>query len=280
LFAIVACTKVDEPKTTVNKQEKTVNVLAYVNKTEITEEQFQYALKRISGGAIMPENSEVNKKVLDSIISSRAMALLAGDSLSESERELIDIKVQAYREELLVKEYIDDNATPQAVSREMVEKYYTENPEEFGGESIKNFEYITSVGRMDDDQRKLLLDEFSKLSSKKNVDLNETVKYLKSLGFPVKYKMAELRLDLVEMPIQAMLTDVKPNQFAPIYDQPDHLVLLRVNSSRSIAAKPLAEVTADIRKKLAPIQLKKSIVGLVEKAKELVEITYPETAGE
>lgn len=252
-------------------------VRAWVNQTSVTQGQLDYALERITGGAIVPLDNAVHKKVLDSVISSRAMAILAEQEMTATDKEHLELQVQAYREELLTKAYINQHATPEPVTSDMVEQYYFDHLDEFGGKEVKSFEYITSVGALDDDVRKALLQRLENLMRDPKTDLQKAVASLRQDGYVVKYKAAEMSTELVQEPIKGLLQQTKSSEFSPILDQADQIVLVRVKSSKTMDAKALSEVAADIRKKLAPLQLKKSIKDLVDRAKQQVEIKYEGT---
>lgn len=277
IAALLSCEKSQDAAGKDTSAPSVSPVRAWVNQTAITQGQLDYALERITGGAIVPLDNAVHKKVLDSVISSRAMAILAEQEMSATNKERLELQVQAYREELLTKAYINRHATPEPVTSDMVEQYYFDHPDEFGGKQLKSFEYITSVGALDDDVRKALLQRFGNLSADPKVDLQKAAASLKQDGYVVKYKAAEMPVGLVQEPIKSLLQQTNSSQFAHLLDQADQVVLLRVNSSKIMDAKALSEVAADIRKKLAPLQLKKSIKDLVERAKQQVEIKYEGT---
>lgn len=277
IAALLSCEKSPDAAGKDTSAQAASPVRAWVNQTAITQTQLDYALERITGGAIVPLDNAVHKKVLDSVVSSRAMSLLAEEGMSAKDKERLELQVQAYREELLTKAYINQHATPEPVTSDMVEQYYFDHLDEFGGKEVKSFEYITSVGALDDDVRKALLQRLENLMRDPKADLQKAVASLRQDGYVVKYKAAEMSVELVQEPIKGLLQQTKSSEFSPIFDQTDQIVLLRVNSSKTMDAKALSEVAADIRKKLAPLQLKKSIKDLVERAKQQVEIKYEGT---
>lgn len=249
-------------------------VVARVDGSPITEQEVDYALNKITGGAAVPANKKLLNNVLDSLIASRAMSILAEKDLSETELDALNVKVNAYREELLAKVYIDKHATPVPVSSEAVEQYYERHINEFGGKTIKSFEYLTMNGLLDDESRAHVVSAFQAASKNMSVDLKSVADRLKGEGLPVKYKQAEMSVALIGEPIKTLLETTQAHHYAPIYNQQDQIALVRVNASRIIGAKSLHEVEVDIRKMLAPMQVKKAVSRLVEKVKDKVKIEY------
>ena len=67
--------------------------LVTVDKTPITRAQLELTIERTLGeSAPLFANEEVERKILESLVSSRAMALLAERELDASEREQLDLK--------------------------------------------------------------------------------------------------------------------------------------------------------------------------------------------
>ena len=132
--------------------------LVTVDKTPITRAQLELTIERTLGeSAPLYANEEVERKILESLVSSRAMALLAERELDASEREQLDLKAQAYREELLVRNYLEKHANPEPVTNEQVADYYNRHQDEFGGGVEKSFEIIASDQDLEPAQRTELI---------------------------------------------------------------------------------------------------------------------------
>lgn len=132
--------------------------LATVDDSIITRDQLELTIERTLGdSAPLFASAEVERKILESLVSSRAMALLAERELSPSERAQLDLKAQAYREELLVRHYLEAHATPEPITTEQVADYYNRHPDEFGGGVERSFETISSSQVLEEPQRSELI---------------------------------------------------------------------------------------------------------------------------
>lgn|GEM_PF-4755354 len=273
LLAIAGCA---EEKQSATEIQILANVSVANTESSLTAAQLEYAIDRLTSGQPLPITAELEQKVLDSLVTSRAMALLAEQVMSEDEHRELDLKVQAYREELLAKEYIQQYTEPQPVTNEMVVQYYQEHPEEFGGDTIKSFEFISSQGPLDDDQRKLLVTQLQQVAPED--DLAELAKRLQQKSLPVRHQKAEMRTALVEPPLRELVAATAPGARAPLHNR-DSVVLLQVNAERVMPPRPLAEVGAEIRKKLSPIQFKQAVKALSDEVKNQVKIEYLDKRG-
>ena len=100
-------------------------VVAYVNDETITQADVDFMLQRmLKGQAFAQVDDALRKKILDSLISSRAMKIQMELLLTPEEIEEINRSADAYKEELYVKEYLAKNVVPEPVTLEMVQTYY------------------------------------------------------------------------------------------------------------------------------------------------------------
>lgn len=262
-------------------------VLARVDGLAITESDLDRLVYRIGGEgaeALVSQalaNDENRKKMLESLVSSRAMAILQEKQLSAEQKNDLDKRVAAYREELLVKNYLQEHADVQPVSNEMVKAYYTENEREFTEEPQYRFEVLTSYGEVTDDQRKEIL---AVLATAKNTkDWEALEKKLMKSKLPIKHQTAKARLGLLSADIRALLEKTAPvSEISAINKAPrvsdvdvkQTIKVVRVLEITPGAVKPLAEVSANIRKRLAPIMMKQAVAEASLQARKNVEISY------
>src|SRR5690606_15630218 len=214
----------------------------------------------------------VERKILESLVSSRAMALLAERELSAGEKAEVELKAQAYREEILVKHYLQAHASPTPVTTEMVADYYARNPDEFGGSLEKTFEVIASTRALDGDEKAELIELLSAAEVKEK-DWSALVEQWRAQGRPLEYRQNHLKLELLEQPMRSLVAPTQPGDIAPLYTG-EQLLLVRVTAERRLPAKPLGEVSADIREKLAPQALKQAIKSLSAEAVKDVKVEY------
>lgn len=265
-FLLFACDTADSVKKTDSQSaENNTTILASVNNDPITEFQLEHAVNRTLGdSAALYADQKLYQKMLQSLITSRSMALLAEQQLDSEEAALLDEKVRSYREELLVKQYLQGNTAVEPVTTEQVKHYYDQHPEEFGAGLITEFELILSVGKLSASDRSKLLKQFELASAQKNWPL--WVNQLSEQAYSVTYKKAKSKLSLLSQPIKKLVADTAVGQTSEVYFG-EQLIIARVINETKLEAKPLSEVSIEIRKKLAPVNMKKAL----KKASELAE---------
>ncbi len=265
-LCLFACT--DSNKITGTDQvEKDSSVKrATVNQSVITDDELNLAIHRTLGkNAALYMTDELEQKLLQSLIASRAIAQKSESEMSVDEKNELRLKTAAFREELLVKQYLGRHVTPQPVSTEMVKKYYLGNQERFGGGTIKSFEYVQVILNEGADAA-LAVQPLNVLSKQKNwqsaaIDLKE-----KQSDWSVTYKTASLKSKLIQEPIKSMLINLNVGEVAPLKFEGNSYTLLKLKAEKALAVKPLSEVSAEIRKLLAPIQIKKAVKLISDKA--------------
>lgn len=247
--------------------------LVTVDGTPITRAQLELTIERTLGeSAPLFATDEVERKILESLVSSRAMARLAERELDPSERAELDLKAQAYREELLVRHYLQANATPEPVTTEQVADYYKRHPEEFGGGVEKSFEIIGSDQNLDEAQRAELIALLSG-PEVQGQDWEALVATWRGAGKPLEYRKNRLKLELLEQPLRSLVEPTAVGAIAPLYAD-GQLLLVRVTGEQQLPGKPLAEVSAAIREKLAPQALKQAVKSLSAQALKELKVEY------
>jgi len=249
-------------------------VLVTVDGTPVTREQLELAVQRTLGDSapLFASEEEVERKILESLVSSRAMARLAERELSAAEKAELELKAQAYREEILVKHYLQAHADPEPVTTQMVNDYYQRHPEEFGGALEKSFEVIASNRPLEDQERTELIGLLSG-QAMQSKDWAALVEQWRAKGKPLEYRQNHLKLELLEQPLRSLVEPTAAGAIAPLYAK-NELLLVRVTGERRLPAKPLGEVSAEIREKLAPQTLKQAVKNLSAKALKEVEVEY------
>ncbi len=247
--------------------------LVTVDKTPITRAQLELTIERTLGeSAPLFANEEVERKILESLVSSRAMALLAERELDASEREQLDLKAQAYREELLVRHYLEAHANPEPVTAEQVADYYNRHQDEFGGGVEKSFEIIASDQELEPAQRTELITLLSG-PQVQGKDWQKLVADWRQAGKPLQYRQSRLKVELLEQPLRSLVEPTAAGSVAPLYVD-GQLMLVRVTAEQQLPAKPLAEVSGTIREKLAPQALKQVVKNLSSEALKAVQVQY------
>ena len=247
-------------------------VLVTVNDSPITERELEHAINRTLGeSAVLVSDPSVTRKVLDSLVASRAMAMEQELRLSAEQLADIETSVRAYREEVLVRAFITDQAEPEPVTPDMVLDYYQKHPEEFGGSLVKSFEVLTLHKQPEVSERKILIDAFQKLE--KTTDWQAYGHQLAERSLPIRYQKLSMQADLLDQPMKALVETTDAGQVSPL-NVAGQLMRVKVLSEHRLPVKPLEAVSADIRQKLAPIQFRKTVKKLSKQALEKASVTY------
>lgn len=247
--------------------------LVTVDGSPITRAQLELTIERTLGdSAPLFANDEVERKILDSLVASRAMALLAERELDAAERAQLDLKAQAYREELLVRHYLEAHASPEPVTSEMVADYYNRHPDEFGGGVEKSFEIIASTQPLGEAQRAELIALLSG-PQVQGKDWQALVSNWRGAGNPLEYRSNRVKAELLDQPLRSLVETTAVGAVAPLYAD-GQLLLVRVTGEQHLPVRPLAEVSGAIREKLAPQVLKQAVKSLSARATKELKVQY------
>ncbi len=228
---------------------------AVVNGSNLTEAELDYAVDRFFGGQFV--DARAVQKIRESLIASRALAQNAESTLDEDILSEIEIAVQAYREERLIAAYIENTTSPEPVTAQMVEAYYQSHLDEFGAATIKRLVVLeANVGSAKRSQIEVS-QALAKLGQSENWE---------SLVLPDYVRTYQLN-SAASMPVKmkAVLQDVNVGgKSAQIVDG-ERIYLFRVVAEDQVPPKPLSEVSAGIRQRLAATQLSKTVKALSER---------------
>jgi EpsD family peptidyl-prolyl cis-trans isomerase len=280
LSSLVACTNSGDSTTETEKAVKSPAdkadspVLVLVDGSPITEQQLSQAMDRFfSNQQDLDNRDHIERQVLRSLIDSRAIASLADKEIDQWDRQRLEAKVAAYREELLVKTYLQEHATPQPVTSEMVEKYYSQHPQEFGGGTTNRFEMIQTTRELKEAERRDLIELLHGLSSRQ--DWQSWVEKHKDL--PVGWRSLTAKSELLKQPLKSLVNSTKAGATSDLHIG-DQLTIVRVNAKDKLPAKPLLQVSSEIRRKLAPVKIKDAIKEIKKYAQQQVKVEIIEPA--
>ena len=250
-------------------------ILATVNGSEITAYDVEHIIEYRLGGQVKDQLDEAGREnVLKSLVASRAMAIVGESTMSLTQLAELEKKVGLYREELLVKYYLDRNVALEPVSESMIEDYYAEHLSEFGHKVLKRFELIKSLGTVTATMQSYWQEQFDRLASTE--DWEAAAAAMNASGYAVNYKELEASHEQMKSPLKELLAKTDVGAISDSVQSEGHFYRLRVVSEREMPAKPLNEVRAEIRKKLSPIQLKKAVQEANEQVLQQVTVNYLE----
>lgn len=246
------------------------HVLAKVNGQAITQENVELIVDSgFANASLIKSNPQVMDKVLQSAISSKAMGILMTQELTPGELKAIEEKAKAYKEELLVKEYLQKYASPEPVTQRMVEGYYQANQQQYGGENIKLVEMITFTSQAEADKRDEFLSAIATL--KTHESWSSYVKSSPNKQF-LKYQKVKVRAGLLDPALEAVTNKLNAGETSGTVMATGKPTIVRVIQVETLPVKPLAEVASSIRQKLAALQLKKSVKAVSDNALKKVKV--------
>lgn len=250
-------------------------VLATVNGSPVTAYELEATIKKTIGEKNASKiGTEVRKKVLESLVASRAISKAFEKDMSSEEGEEVRKKVLAYREQLLVQKYIAKNATPEPVTHEMVKDHYNKYPERFGAKTEKKYEMISTGRALNHKERNLLLKNLVKPESQKN--WAKWVKNLKAKNLPVFYKKGNVVKGLLHEDLDAITARLHKGKTSKLHFIDERPYVIRIIDEKMISPRPLTEVSRQIRKTLGPLELKKVVGKISEDVLKTATVEYSE----
>ncbi len=234
------------------------NILVRVNGSGISQYDLNQAIQRTLGPmGLKTLEDEARRNVLESLVAARAISQVQSKALSAAQVAELDKKTAAYREQLLVKMYLAEHAPADPVSRQMVEEYYNGHPEQFGGKTVRTYEMITSEDSLSDAGLDRVLKDLN--NPGRIEDWPAAVENIKHRGLPLIYRRATGDAKVLTAQLRDLILSLKAGQSSDLTFIDGKLYAVRVVEVKSIPARPLSEVSTQIRKMLLPVQLKKAV---------------------
>jgi hypothetical protein len=265
------CKDKTDTSLTINSQPE-----ASVNGEIIFTADVDFMLKRMAKDQHQVQADETfRKKILDSLITSRAMRQSVEAELSDVQRDEIKNSVKAYEEELFVKAYLQKNVVPQPVTGEMVQQYYDQHLQDFGGQTLRDFQLLRATVATNEELRNQLLQAIPQIR-------NATDWEQKASGWQQQYKLqfqqGRSKPGLFSTELDQILARLQKGQTSDVFYIDGELYLLRVTDVSEVAAQPLAQVSADIRKRLAAQVLRDAVkeASEIARAKAKIELLATE----
>ena len=250
-------------------------VLARVGTETISRQELDIAINdNIGPYAALHLGPEGEQKVLQSLVMRKLMSQQQLALLDAEAKALLDLQVKAYREELLTKQYVQQQLTPEPVTEQMVLDYYQRYPQEFGATEYANYQLVRADAGLDSKQRQRVLWYLEQLTATTDWIPLATQARQEGLAF---YLVTGTSSEQGLIPeYQALIAPLAEGQISAVAELNNRLVKVKVLERQRIAAKPLAEVRDDIRKKLAPMQLKRAIEQATDNLKASTDVEiYP-----
>ncbi|WP_396589149.1 hypothetical protein [Bermanella sp. R86510] len=227
-----------------NKEVDESKVVARVGDEYILQTEFDYHLNKLLGLKVIQATDSVKRKVLESIVISKLMSQKQLNGMSKQEHIELETKLNAYKEDVLTKMYLEESIKPVPPTKEQVLDYYNNNLDKFGGGNYASVEYWSLGSDCSIDKTKQTKSEIKAQLSKNECYFERSTRNENLSNLAKELKVSENNLEKGKA---YWITHGGEQQ------------VLFVNSLETKNAKPLIEVASDIRKMLAPMQLRQAI---------------------
>ena len=249
-----------------------LDIAAQVNGDVITRTEVeQMALEMFGEYQASAMDDASRAKLLDSMVSTLALAQKSLAELSDEERARIENKTRRYRENLLVSEYVRRNAARQPVTESMIHGYYKRNPQRFGAAEIPRYQLLTTRQALALDQRNAFLRKYAELKSAPS--LQAMHQGFQQSGFDTLYQTGVAEPGLLSARLQQIINAETPGKLSDLHYVDDKPYLVLVDEVIQTQPQALSEVRSQIRKTLAMAQLKQAVQELAEQVTQEASIT-------
>ena len=216
-------------------------------------------------------DEEGRKKALEGLVATKVIAAAREQELSEVQRTELEKKEQAYREQLLVKQYVSFHAPPEPVTAEQIQTYYNENRDRFGARTERSFEMLLSTRTLSDAEQRSLLDAVAKSTEQ---DWAKLAAMLRADGLPIHHRRGVAGRAPLPPKLEQTLRTMKVGKASPPIFAQGKAFVLRVTGETQFPPRTLEEASGEIRERLAPLQVKKAIADARAEAMQNVKVTY------
>jgi len=247
-------------------------VLATVGESAIHRSQMDVMLGRLTPDARDQADTQLEARLLQGMVRTRALAMSAEQQLSDDERRQLEARVDTYRDELLVQTYIRKNIAPQPVTAEMVKQYYLDHQAEYTLPGKVSFEVIsTTMNTLDDAVLEQVLEALSE--AKTIDDWKPYAVRLEQKKLPLAYRSATMVPASINNELRAQIARLQTGEVSDVV-YADTIYIAKVTKREPDSVKPMHEVSVDIRKKLAPQKLKQALTQHIDQAMQDLNVEY------
>jgi Ni/Co efflux regulator RcnB len=255
--------------------EKTGNgdVLARVDGSAITRQQLDaMAVTTLGYDKALQLDQAGRKKILESLVISRAMAHAMATELTDKEQKDIERDMTAYREQLLVKRYLRRHALPEAITQQRIQDYYNKHLERFGGKTVRQYELLLGTEKLDGGSRKQLMKVLAKAGKNKN--WKRLSSNLRNKGYAVQYRKGQAEQSVLHPRLYSLITTTKIKATSDLTFIENKPYLVRVLSETKQTARPLKDVSGKVRKVLTLLQLKEATREASQEILKKTDVEY------
>ena len=247
-------------------------VVAEVDGTPITEAELStYLVETLGGFGAARMDEAGRKKGLEGLAATRVIAKARASELTEQESAELASKVAAYRDQLLVRDYLTTHAPPTPVTAAQIEAYYAKNKERFTSQTERSYELLLSDRVLSNKEQASLVQALSTPSEDAWAKRAAT---LRAQGLPMRHRTGVLGKAPLHPKLVQIARAMKVRQTSQVMFLQGKAFVLRVTHEKQLPAKTLQQASGEIRERLAPLQIKKSIAKIRAEAMKTAKVVY------
>lgn len=233
-------------------------VLAEVGGSLVTRYDVERTIaETLNEAAIRQLDEDGRRRALESIVATRAIARVREAELDGAAREAFERKISRYRDQLLVRDYLDVHAPPAPVTQEMIREYYEDHPDRFVGGTERSYEMVFSTRSLTAPERERLVRGLR--SPDQHPDWRAWAATLGAQELPVSHRRGDASSSALHARVRQALEPLRVGQVSPVVFVEGRAFLLRITGEEQRPRRPLAEVREQIRRRLGPGQLRESV---------------------
>jgi hypothetical protein len=250
-------------------------VRAEVEGEPITDYDIDLAVVATLGqGAVAQLDENQRGPVLESLVASRLMARKMEVQLDKKQNAALERSVAAYREKLLVEQYLEKNAPPEPVTDEDIKRYYQENLSLFGAGGTKTYEMLATTRALIPSERAAFVSAVE--AADQEADWSVLAENLRGQGLPVTLRQGEVSGGLLHKTLKTNLEGLSKGQPAATVFVDGQAHLVRIVEERKNRPRPLSEVRGEIGRKLEALSLRSAIERASRQVKTGAKVAYRE----
>lgn len=247
-------------------------VLARVNGRTLTEQDLALGLAITLKGEAERASEASRRKVLDSLVSTRAIAEVAKTKLSASELAEVEEDVRAHRQRLLVQKYLAAHATPAPVTDDMIAAHYAAHPEAFGATTVRSYELLATERPLSGGARAAMIATLGKAAE--HADWAAWVTDLRASGHQVGVTRGQLPAAEIDPAFASAAATLGAGQTSPPLLFDGGLGVIRVIEIHDRDPRPMSEVKEAVRLHLRRQKAREAVARLRKDATRSASITY------
>lgn len=209
-------------------------------------------------------------KLLEGLIQSRAIAAASEKELTPLEKLAVEREVAGFREQLLVRRYVDRHAPPAPVSQQMIEEYYRSHPERFGGKTRHLCEVLGASRDLSPDERNAVMKALRDADHEQ--DWGAWLGSLTKKQLPVSLTKTADDDQLLVAKLGDLIRSLKPGAPSQVVLVSGRPYVARLTGEEKASPRPLSEVRAEIERLLSPAQISAALEKVGRDARKQVEV--------